>query len=52
MKRKSVILIADDDSVDCYLIRLTFEDCKIDNPIVFLQNGLEVVDYINQHELL
>ena len=52
MKKKSVILIADDDSDDCYLIRLAFEDCKIDNPIVFFQNGLEVVDYITQHELV
>ena len=52
MKKKTVILIADDDSDDCYLIRLAFEDCKIDNPIVFLKNGLEVVDYINEHEKL
>lgn len=52
MKRKAVISIADNDSVDCYLIRLTFEDYKINSPIVFSQNGLEVVDYINQHELL
>jgi two-component system, response regulator len=52
MKKKSVILIADDDSDDCYLIRLAFEDCKIDNPIVFLKNGLEVVDYINKEEMM
>jgi two-component system, response regulator len=50
MKRKSMILIADDDSDDCYLIRLAFEDCKIDNPIVFFKNGQEIVDYINQPE--
>ena len=50
MKRKSIILIADDDSDDCYLIRLAFEDCKIDNPIIFFQNGLEVVNYVNQYE--
>jgi two-component system, response regulator len=50
MKRKSIILIADDDSDDCYLIRLAFEDCKIDNPIVFFKNGQEIVDYINQPE--
>lgn len=52
MKKKSAILIADDDADDCYLIRLAFEDCKIDNPIIFFQNGLEVVDYVNQHKLL
>ena len=52
MKKKSVILIADDDSDDCYLIRLAFEDCKIDNPIIFFQNGLELVEYVNQHELV
>jgi two-component system, response regulator len=52
MKKKSVILIADDDSDDCYLIRLAFEDCKIDNPIVFFKNGLEVVDYINKQETM
>ena len=51
MRKKSIILIADDDSDDCYLIRLAFEDCKIDNPIVFFKNGLEVVEYINQHQL-
>ncbi len=50
MKKKSVILIADDDSDDCYLIRLAFEDCKIDNPVVFFKNGLEIVDYINKQE--
>lgn len=50
MKKKSIILIADDDSDDCYLIRLAFEDCKIDNPIVFFQNGLEIVNYINEHQ--
>ena len=50
MKKKTVILIADDDSDDCYLIRLAFEDCKIDNPILFFKNGLELVDYINTHE--
>jgi two-component system, response regulator len=52
MKKKSVILIADDDSDDCYLIRLAFEDCKIDNPIVFFKNGLEIVDYINKQETM
>jgi two-component system, response regulator len=52
MKKKSVILIADDDSDDCYLIRLAFEDCKIDNPIVFFKNGLEVVDYMIKQESL
>lgn len=45
-----MILIADDDSDDCYLIRLAFEDCKIDNPIVFFKNGQEIVDYVNQPE--
>jgi two-component system, response regulator len=50
MKKKSVILIADDDSDDCYLIRLAFEDCKIDNPIVFFKNGLEIVEYINKQD--
>ena len=52
MKKKSVILIADDDSDDCYLVRLAFEDCKIDNPIIFFKNGLELVDYMNTHEKL
>jgi two-component system, response regulator len=50
MKKKAIILIADDDSDDCYLIRLAFEDCKIDNPIVFFKNGLEVVNYLNKKE--
>lgn len=45
-----MILIADDDSDDCYLIRLAFEDCKIDNPIVFFKNGQEIVDYVNQKD--
>lgn len=50
MKKKAIILIADDDSDDCYLIRLAFEDCKIDNPIVFFKNGLEIVNYLNKKE--
>lgn len=52
MEKKAVILIADDDSDDCYLIRLAFEDCKIDNPIVFFKNGLEIVDYINKQDTM
>jgi two-component system, response regulator len=50
MKNKSTILIAEDDSDDCYLIRLAFEDCKIDNPILFFKNGLEIVEYINNQD--
>ena len=48
MKIKSAILIADDDSDDCYLIQLAFKDCNIDNPIVFFKNGLEVMQYIQK----
>ena len=52
MKKKSVILIADDDSDDCYLMRLAFEECKIENPIIFFHSGLDIVEYVNQHEVI
>ena len=46
MNKNAIILIADDDSDDCYLVKSAFEDCKIDNPLVFAHNGLEAFDYL------
>jgi len=46
MNKNAIILIADDDPDDCYLVKSAFEECKINNPLAFAQNGLEALDYL------
>jgi CheY-like chemotaxis protein len=49
--KKIPILIADDDEDDRFLIKAAFEECGIEMPLVFVQDGLELMQYLkNQGE--
>ncbi|MCY7349790.1 MAG: response regulator [Cytophagaceae bacterium] len=40
------ILIADDDADDRYLLKSAFEDCQLSNPLYFVEDGAELIDYL------
>jgi len=40
------ILLADDDADDRYLIKSAFEDCRFDNPLHFVEDGVQLMDYL------
>lgn len=40
------ILLADDDADDRYLIKSAFEDCRLTNPLHFVEDGVELMDYL------
>lgn len=40
------ILIADDDPDDCMLTREAFAECKVSNPLHFVHNGEELLNYL------
>jgi len=42
------ILIADDDPDDCLLIREAFNECRVANPLHFVHNGEELMDYLKR----
>ncbi|MFL9812768.1 response regulator [Stutzerimonas sp. VN223-3] len=42
------ILVADDDPDDCLLAREAFNECGITNPVHFVHNGQELMDYLRQ----
>lgn len=41
------ILIADDDPDDCLLTREAFSECRLPNRVDFVQDGEELLDYLN-----
>lgn len=41
------ILIADDDEDDRFLIKAAFEECGSTIPLFFVQDGLELMQYLN-----
>ncbi|WP_018688626.1 response regulator [Ahrensia kielensis] len=43
------ILIADDDADDRMLIADAFEEANLSNPIDFVVDGLDLLDYLNRH---
>ena len=43
-----VILIAEDDDDDFLLLQMAFVDAEINNPVVRLNNGKELLDYLHQ----
>ncbi len=40
------ILLADDDADDRYLLQSAFEDCQLENPLHFVNDGVELMDYL------
>jgi CheY-like chemotaxis protein len=40
------ILMADDEANDVYLLQRAFRDAKITNPLLAVQDGQEVIDYL------
>lgn len=51
MKRETktvTILIAEDDPDDQFLIREAFEESRLANPLAFVENGEELLDYLHQ----
>lgn len=45
-KISSIILIADDDADDRLLIKEAFEESEWKNPLHFVQDGVELLDYL------
>jgi CheY-like chemotaxis protein len=45
-KASSIILIADDDADDRLLIKEAFEESEWKNPLHFVQDGVELLDYL------
>lgn len=41
-----IILMADDDQEDCLLARIAFEDAAIEGEIRFVEDGKELMDYL------
>lgn len=50
MNQKAIILIADDDEDDCFLVQSALEACCLVNPTVFVSNGLDLLDYLRKDE--
>lgn len=46
MNRNASILICDDDEDDLYLVKSVFNDTKFGNQTVYLKNGIELLDYL------
>jgi len=40
------ILVADDDAEDCLFLREAFEENRLANPLFFVSDGVELVDYL------
>ena len=40
------ILMADDDADDRYLVQAAFDDNEIENPVVFFEDGEQLVNYL------
>ncbi len=40
------ILMADDDADDRYLLKSAFEDCRLTNPLHFVEDGVQLMDYL------
>lgn len=42
------ILIADDDPDDCLMMRDAFLECRLSNPLQFVHDGEELMDYLHR----
>jgi CheY-like chemotaxis protein len=43
-----IILVADDDPDDCLLIKDAFSESRLINPLHFVNDGQELLDYLNR----
>ncbi len=50
MNRNASILICDDDEDDLYLVKSVFNDTKFSNQTVYLKNGIELLDYLQNQK--
>jgi len=44
---KSVILIAEDDADDRFLLQAAFDENQFNDTLQFVENGVELLDYLN-----
>jgi CheY-like chemotaxis protein len=42
------ILVADDDADDRQLVREAFEEARVANPLVFVEDGVELLEYLHR----
>lgn len=42
----ALILSAEDEETDAYILRLAFETAEVSNPMVIVRDGQEIVDYL------
>ena len=47
MSNQAPILVAEDDENDIYLMRRAFEQAGIPNPLNFVRNGQDVINYLS-----
>lgn len=45
------ILMADDDADDRFLVQAAFEDNNIPNPVVFFEDGEQLINHLSQNDL-
>ncbi|GGD46416.1 response regulator [Emticicia aquatilis] len=50
MNRNASILICDDDEDDLYLVKSIFNDTKFSNQTVYLKNGAELLEYLQNQK--
>jgi CheY-like chemotaxis protein len=41
-----LILAAEDEETDAFILRLAFEEAKVTNPLVVVSDGQDIVDYL------
>lgn len=44
--QKLAILVADDDEEDCLIVQNAVRECRISNPLFFVKNGEETLDFL------
>ena len=47
-RERITILMADDDPDDRLLVQDAFEEIRLDNPLVFVEDGIELLDYLHR----
>lgn len=43
-----IILVADDDPDDCFMIKESFEEERVANPLHFVKDGEDLMDYLKR----